>query len=66
MRSTGRASVPPSRPGLLLRPSPVAPPAQARAAAMNGYNDEQLTVMLTLVDRLHEITQVEIARPRDT
>jgi DNA-binding MarR family transcriptional regulator len=40
--------------------------AQAWAAAMNGYDEDQLTVMLTLFDRLHEITQVEIARLRDT
>jgi MarR family transcriptional regulator, organic hydroperoxide resistance regulator len=40
--------------------------AQAWAAAMNGYDDEQLTLILTLFDRLHEITQAEIARLRDT
>lgn len=40
--------------------------AQAWAAAMNGYDDEQLTLILTLFDRLHEITQVEIASLRDT
>lgn len=40
--------------------------AQAWAAAMNDYDDEQLTLILTLFDRLHEITQVEVARLRDT
>ena len=39
--------------------------AQAWAAAMSGYDEEQLTVILTLFDRLHEITRVEIARLRD-
>src|SRR5712691_7838250 len=39
--------------------------AQAWATTMSGYDDEQLTVILTLFDRLHEITQVEIARLRD-
>ena len=39
--------------------------AQAWAAAMSGYDDEQLTVILTLFDRLHEITRVEVARLRD-
>jgi hypothetical protein len=34
--------------------------------AANGYDDEQLSVILTLFDRLHEITQAEIARLRDT
>jgi DNA-binding MarR family transcriptional regulator len=39
--------------------------AEAWATAMNDYDDEQLTVILTLFDRLHEITQVEVARLRD-
>jgi DNA-binding MarR family transcriptional regulator len=40
--------------------------AQAWATAMSGYDDEQLTVILSLFDRLHETTKVEIARLRDT
>jgi DNA-binding MarR family transcriptional regulator len=40
--------------------------AQAWATAMSGYDDEQLTMILTLFDRLHEITQAEIARLRGT
>jgi DNA-binding MarR family transcriptional regulator len=39
--------------------------AQAWAATMTGYDDEQLKIVLTLFDRLHEITQVELARLRD-
>jgi DNA-binding MarR family transcriptional regulator len=39
--------------------------AEAWATAMNDYDDEQLTVILTLFDRLHEITQMEVARLRD-
>jgi len=39
--------------------------AEAWATAMNDYDDEQLTVILALFDRLHEITQVEVARLRD-
>jgi DNA-binding MarR family transcriptional regulator len=40
--------------------------AQAWATAMDGYDNDQLTTILTLFDRLHEISQVEIARLRDT
>ena len=40
--------------------------AKGWAGAMKGYDDEQLALILTLFDRLHEITQVEIARLRDT
>src|SRR5436190_6677236 len=36
--------------------------AQAWATAMGDYDDEQLTVILALFERLHEITQVEVAR----
>jgi hypothetical protein len=32
---------------------------------MRDYDDEQLTLILTLFDRLHEITGTEIARLRD-
>lgn len=39
--------------------------AQAWATAMNGYDDDQLTLIRTLFDRLHEIAQAEIARLRD-
>ena len=39
--------------------------AEAWATAMNDYDDEQLTVILALFDRLHEITSVEVARLRD-
>src|SRR5947207_3480534 len=39
--------------------------AQAWATAMGDYDDEQLTVILALFERLHEITQVEVARLRD-
>lgn len=38
--------------------------AQAWATAMSGYDDEQLTVIHTLFDRLHEISNAEIARLR--
>jgi DNA-binding MarR family transcriptional regulator len=38
--------------------------AQAWATAMDGYDDEQLTVIHTLFDRLHEITNAEITRLR--
>lgn len=38
--------------------------ARAWAAAMNDYDKEQLTLILTLFDRLHETTQAEIARLR--
>jgi hypothetical protein len=40
--------------------------AQAWAAAMAGHDDEQLAAFLALFDQLHKITQVEIARLRDT
>jgi len=40
--------------------------AQAWATAMSDYDEDQLTLILTLFDRLHEITQTQIARVRDT
>jgi DNA-binding MarR family transcriptional regulator len=40
--------------------------AQAWAAAMAGYDDQQLATFLTLFDQLHKITQAEITRLRDT
>jgi DNA-binding MarR family transcriptional regulator len=39
--------------------------AQAWSAAMSDYDDEQLAAILTLFDRLHEITAIEVARLRD-
>ena len=38
--------------------------AEAWAIAMSDYDDEQLALILTLFDRLHEITRKEIARLR--
>jgi hypothetical protein len=32
---------------------------------MDGYDDEQLNLILTLFDRLHEITEEETARLRN-
>jgi DNA-binding MarR family transcriptional regulator len=54
-------------PGQMARIAPMyTGMAQAWATAMNDYSDEQLTMILTLFDRLHQITQVELARLRDT
>jgi DNA-binding MarR family transcriptional regulator len=39
--------------------------AQARSAAMNEYDGEQFAAILTLFDRLYEITRVAVARLRN-
>jgi DNA-binding MarR family transcriptional regulator len=54
-------------PGQIARIGPMyAGMAQAWATAMSDYDEDQLTLILTLFDRLHEITQAQIARVRDT
>ena len=40
--------------------------AQAWATAMGDYDEDQLALILTLFDRLHDITQTQIAQVRDT
>jgi DNA-binding MarR family transcriptional regulator len=40
--------------------------AKAWGTAMSGYDDDQLGLILDLFDRLHEITEGEIAHLRDT
>jgi DNA-binding MarR family transcriptional regulator len=40
--------------------------ARAWTTVMSDYNQEQLTLILTLFERIHEITRAEIGRLRET